>query len=237
MTQTKKKRLFVSGGDGGGNGKTLALILVADWLKSKGLKRAYIDCDTGNKGTARSFTNFLKDQPVRALNVQNPEDLDNIFNLTVASECDVLVDLPANASGNMAKWWAESATPALFESENIQLVTLIAFTPDTGSLQNALNWMETVGNSGTYAVCLNRNQYALAPKARDVLFAEWHSVQTTGYDVRTIEIDYLNDHAKKKLVAAECLPSQISVKDNRIVENSIKNWAAKVHIQLDETGI
>ena len=231
------RSLYASGGDLGGPGKTVTLVLVADWLKSKGMKRAYVDADTGNRDTARSFEHFLKDQPVARVNIQDPEDLDLVFNMTAKSEVDVLVDLPAGASQNMRVWWEQIVTPDMFEEAGIQLVTLIPVTPSPGSVQNALDYLETVGPNGTFVIGLNRIGYELSPKPKEILFQEWLSVQTPQeYDIRTIEIGHLDAFAMKALVAARCLPSQITGVQ-ALVAKRIKVWAQKVHAQLDSIGL
>lgn len=236
MTPQTVRRLFTSGGDSGGNGKSVSLLLVADWLKSKGLKRAYIDADQGNKGTARSFEHFLQGQPVTRVDIQDPEDLDRIFNMTAKSEVDVLVDLPAGASQNMKVWW-ELVDTSMFDEAGIQLITLIPVTPAPGSVENALEYLETVGPTGTFIICLNRMGYELSPKPKEILFQEWLSVQAPQeYDIRTIEIRHLDSFAMKALVAARCLPSQITGVE-ALVQKRVKMWAQKVHAQLDAIGL
>lgn len=236
MTTQKIRTLYCTGGDSGGNGKSLCAVLFANWLKSKGIKRAYIDADPGNEGTARAFSHFLEGSPVRRIDIMDEEDLDNIFNLSAASEVDVICDLPANSSsGNMGRWWRNVATPEAFNACNLRLVTIIPVTPLPGAVQNALNYMETVGNNGTYVIALNRFKYAYSPKPVDKVFEEWMSVipeVNKKYDLRTIEIDHLPDHYRDQWVASQTLPSQI--KDvPYLVGSGIRSWANKVNEQLE----
>jgi len=234
-SMTQNKTLFCNGSDAGGCGKTICMVLIADWLKAIGIPRGYIDADPGNSGTARAFSHYLKGQDVRKLNVQDPEDLDAIFNLASQAGGPVLCDLPANASGNMASWWAEIATPDMFESQNTNLVTIIPVTNAPGSVQNALDWLETVGNQGTFIIALNRMNYALAPKPVKVVFSDWFAVAPAEYDIKTIEIGHLDHFAMRVLVDAQCLPSLVSA--DVLVEKRIKSWAANVHKQLDAAAI
>lgn len=237
MTPQTIRNLYVSGGDAGGSGKSVSLVLVSDWLKSKGLKSSKIDGDSGNRGTARSFEHFLQGSSVHQINIQDPEDLDTIFNLTARGEVDVLVDLPAGASQNMRVWWKDLVTPDMFEAAGIRLVTLIPVTPSPGSVESALEYLETVGTNGTFVICLNRIGYELSPKPKEVLFKDWLSVQAPQeYDIRTIEIGHLNAFAMRTLVEARCLPCQITGVDILTIKR-ISAWAKAVHVQLDAIGL
>jgi hypothetical protein len=240
MTPQIIRTLYINGANTG-CGKTLSLVLVADYLWSKGMKRAYIDADPGNSGTIRSFQHFLKDQPVTKINVQDPEDLENIFNMTAESEVDVLVDLPGNSSSTMAKFWSDIAVPEMFSEHGIRLVTLLPVT-STDGVEPALNHMETVGPNGTFVICLNRIGYTPAPKPKEILFKEWMDVVVpSDYDVKTIEIPHLDKHALKALVASRCLPSKVTPSKatgvNSTTDRNIKAWAKKVHVQLDTIGL
>jgi hypothetical protein len=235
MTPQTVRTLYVNGPNTGGCGKTWCLLLVAGYLKSKGLKRIYVDADPGNRGTERSFEQFLEGQPVAKIDIQDPQDLDNIFNMTAKSEVDVLVDLPANASGNMEEWWKNLATPDMFDSFGIRLVTLISITP-TGGVKAALNHLETVGPNGTFVICLNRIGYVPKPKPKEIAFKEWLSITPPQeYDIRTVEIGHLDDFARNRIISSRCLPSQISGTEasEAMVLKRINDWSKKVHAQFD----
>lgn len=240
MTPQTIRSLYISGSDSGGCGKSISLVLIADYLWSKGIKRTYIDADPGNKGTARAFENFLNGQPVTRLNIQYPEDLDFILRSASKSESDFLCDLPANAAatGNMLEWWHSVADAATLDELGIRLVTLIPVTPNPGSVENALEYLETVGPNGTFIICLNRISYEPSPRPRDVLFKEWLSVEAPKeYDIRTIEIGFLDPVSMKALSVAQCLPSQITGVDVLISKRIKMIWAKKVHVQLDTIGL
>lgn len=239
MTPQIIRNLWVSGSNAGGGGKTVSLALIANYLWSKGLKRTYIDADPGNKGTARAFGNFLKGQPVTPINIQYPKDLDFILRSASKSESDFLCDLPANAAatGNMEEWWHQIADATMFDELGIRLITLIPVTPNPGSRENALEYLETVGPNGTFIICLNRISYEPSRRPKEILFEEWLSVDPPKeYDIKTIEIGFLDEDSMKSLSIAQCLPSQITGVD-ALTSRRIKFWADNVNVQLDAIGL
>src|SRR5258707_1656386 len=106
-----KTQLILTMGGRGGVGKTVALVAIADYLQAKGQKFFCTDCDTENGGKLTSFGHWFHGK-AETLNLRNTSDCDKLLEGSGNSGVPfVLADLPANSSGDVARWWKEVVTP------------------------------------------------------------------------------------------------------------------------------
>lgn len=231
--------VLVCGGRGG-VGKTTSLMLIADYLSVKGQKFALIDCDTENAGTPASFSHWFNGK-TNKLDLREVADLDTLLRQSAGAGVPyVLADLPANATGDIADWLENVATPKAIESLGLRIIAVGAVNPSVGSGDSVLQWMDTLGSRATYLVTLNRTQYERKVKPLENTFASWFSSSKKAKSAyQTVEIPHLHEHTMLALTALAKLPSK-AIKDRAldpILGFRIQGWIDRVHSQLDASGL
>lgn len=234
-------------GGRGGTGKTSVLVAIADYLESRGTKRALIDCDTENAGQPTCFSHWL-DGKGNVLNLRNPDDRDRL--LTDSAESGVpfvLVDLPANATGDISIWLQDVATAALIRDMGLTVIALGVVTPSPGSARSVVKWVENLGDRARYLVALNRIDYEMVPGPTEKVFAEWFEVAVPALvpaivsadRIQTIEIPNMEAHGMAAMVNLGKLPSKALQTPtlHLLHKQRIKTWRDRIYAQLDATGL
>ena len=70
-----------------------------------------------------------------------------------------LVDLPANATGDIATWLQDVATADLIEEMGLDILAIGVVTPQAGSARSVVQWITTLGDRASYLIALNRDEY------------------------------------------------------------------------------
>ncbi len=95
--------------------------------------------------------------------------------------------------------------------------------------------MSVIGSRASYIVALNRLQPDFR-EAKDV-FSDWFSVDTTGYDLKTIDVPHLDRESMDDLVRGGNMPSDLNGELRYLAKVRIAAWKDKVHKQLETTGL
>ena len=234
-----KTQLIMTMGGRGGVGKSVALMAIADYLHCRGQKFLTTDCDTENAGKISSFAHWFDGKTV-SLNLRNTADCDRLLSDSATSGSPfVLADLPSNASGDIAAWWKEVATPETLHELNLGVTAVGVATPQVGSAESVCEWMDTLGANIHYLVALNRLLKERVESPVQEAFEDWFSVDTKGVPLQTIEIPHLYDEAMEALTRARKLPSK-AVKGAELfvlMRSRVKAWIERIHSQLDKLGI
>ena len=234
-----KTHLILNMGGRGGVGKTVALLAIADYLQSRGFKFHTADCDTENAGKFSSFSHWF-DGKTLLLNLRNTADCDKLLSGSASSGAPfVLADLPSNASGDIASWWQEVVTPETLQELNLSATALGVVTPQPGSAESVLEWIDTLGSNIQYLVALNRLLFERVPGSAADVFADWFSLDTKGLPLHTFEIPHLHRPAMDALIKAAKLPSR-AIKGTEIyvlMRSRIRAWVDRIHAQLDALGL
>lgn len=227
-----KTLIFTLGGKGG-VGKTLALLTLADWLVSKDIPFAALDCDTENAGKASALSSSLPE--AARPNLRSIDDCDKL--LTVAAENTLtLADLPANASGDFMTWFDSVALPETLEALDLRIIGLGAITPEPGSFASVAEWAQKLQKRVSYVVVLNHRSLARVARDREAAFPEYFQSQTGERFQKTfrpveVEMHGLFDKSMSFLLRAGKLPSEIeAVPEVPILDRSrIKSWSSQLH--------
>jgi hypothetical protein len=234
--------LVLTQGGRGGVGKTCALVATADYLQSKGIKFVPIDCDQENAGKLSSFAHWFDGKAAR-LDLRNPDDCDKL--LEGASEAPVpyvLADLPANSSGDLAKWWKTVATPETLAALKLTVTAVGVVTPHHGSAESVWEWIDTLGTHVRYLIALNRLTFCRVIVPAEEAFPDWFGFfkrEQSPIQAHTFEIPHLNDRAMQELVRLGKLPGKaISLPAMRIIaRQQVAEWRKAIHAQLDGLGL
>ena len=234
-----KKTLIMTMGGRGGVGKTIALVSIADYLKSKGHKIATVDCDTENADKVSAFAHWF-DGKTERLNLRNPKDCDRLLVDASSAPCDyVLTDLPANAGGDLAEWWQDAVTSETLEELELSILAVGVITQQEGSAHSVMEWVDALGQHVGYLVALNRLVAERVPAPAMEAFADWHAIAPKDIAIPTFEIPHLYDEDMGTLTRLGMLPGKAIQGTNLFIlpRTRVKRWRDKIHRSLDSSGL
>jgi cellulose biosynthesis protein BcsQ len=244
-THTQTTIIHPAGGKGG-TGKTITMVGLTDYLRSKKYKISLVDCDAENAGQPGSFGHWCGGKQVD-LNLRVREDRDRLLLDAAQSGCDyVLVDFPSNASGDLFKWLKEAATARTIQAMGLRLITVCVITPEPSSVHSAIKWVTMMGDRSNYLIALNRIDYEAIDTPARKLFADWFETalpelvpSVVSEDrIRTIEVSNLEEHRMKALAALGKLPSRALESGglNLLHQSAVRIWRDALFASLDATG-
>ena len=231
-----KNRIYISLGGKGGVGKSVAVILFADFLVKNQIPFLAYDCDSENSGKASSFSTAYAE--AAKVNLRSVADCDRL--ITEAAEYPItLVDLPANASADFHEWFEAVAKPETLEALNLEIIGLGCVTPEQGTFASVATWASKLQDSMRYIVVLNDRAQQKVALPREQLFPEYFN-SSTGKQFREafkpteIQISGLYSGSMVQLAKSGLLPS-LAVAHSAIPlldRSRIHTWTSKVHEQL-----
>ena len=226
-----KNKLIITAGGKGGTGKSVALLTLADYLKTNGVSYAAIDADTENSGKASAFSSYLES---RLVNLRSISDCDKLLEIAAENEI-TLADTPANASGDIMPWFDSVIHPDILDALNLEITILGAITPEAGSFASLCQWAAALQDKVQYVVALNwRVQKAILDKEKT--FSELFSTKAgkafqTAFSPKLVEIPWLYEGSMLVWARSNQLPSEAAINPNLpILDRArIKTWVAKTH--------
>jgi MinD-like ATPase involved in chromosome partitioning or flagellar assembly len=236
--------LAITAGGAGGNGKSTLAALFADYLETKKIKRAYIDCDNENSGTAKSFSHWLEGE-VDSIDLRIPEDRDRLLISSAESGADVvLADLPANSTGDLSQF-LEIATADTIRELKLKIVAICLVVPGYGGAESAVNWIKTLGDRADYLIVLNRIGYEPSPRSSAELFSNWFEDALPRLvpnlvpesSIHVIEMRHLERLAMQPMMEMKMLPSKAMAGLNALNRTRLARWRDHLHGQLAATGL
>ncbi|WP_439563413.1 hypothetical protein [Roseinatronobacter sp.] len=132
------KNIILIHGDKGGTGKTHVAQMTAAVLRSVGHPVTLIDGDAKNPGLYRSFNE--KPDPVLRINARRSEGIDALLETYLATDQDILVDLPAGGSDTTRAFTGTGAAAgtvdieALLQETDGRLVVMFVIDQSRDSL-------------------------------------------------------------------------------------------------------
>jgi hypothetical protein len=241
-----KTKIILTCGGKGGTGKTTVLVAITDYLRSRGAEAALMDCDTENAQQVTCFAHWLGGKE-NLLNLRDATDRDRLLTDSAAAGVPyVLVDLPANATGDIATWLQDVATADLIAEMGLEVLAVGVVTPQAGSARSVVQWVNTLGDRASYLVALNRLEYEPVPRPAERVFPEWFEValpmlagKVPADRIHTIDVPNMEAHGMHAMVQLGKLPSK-AIQDpslHLLHKKRVKTWRDKIFAELDKTGL
>src|SRR5690242_17678948 len=165
--------LILSVSDRGGPGKTTSLVLIADYLASRGRTFSPVECDLGNCASPAGFSHWFT-QPVNRLDLRSIDDCDALLEQAAQSGLEfVLADLPANSSTDLLDWIEQSTSPAILKKMGLRLMAVCPVDESSGAPEGVTVWMAALAERAEYLIMLNRRSYDRKSKARPTVAAQF----------------------------------------------------------------
>lgn len=248
VTKTKPTatKIILTCGGKGGVGKTTILVAITDYLRSTGADLTTMDCDTENAQQVSCFSHWLSGKG-NILNLRDATDRDRLLTDSAAAGVPyVLVDLPANATGDIATWLQDVATAELIAEMGLEILAVGVVTPHAGSARSVVQWISTLGDRASYLVALNRIEYEPVPRPARQAFAEWFDAalpllegKVSPDRIRTIEIPNMEAHGMLAMVTLGKLPSK-AMEDPALQilhKSRVRTWRNQIYAELDRSGV
>lgn len=228
--------MYITHGGRGGSAKTTSMIALADTLVKMGKDFAAVDCDTENNGKSSSFGSYLK---AELLDLRSTEECDRL--LDIASQNSItLVDLPANAGGDILPWVETAFEPSVLEAYDVDVTFLLSITPESGAFASAMQWVDSLQDLVDYIVVLNRKVATRTRLPSERVFPEYFGTATGRefrkvFAPREVEIEGLVAGSMSAWAKKPALPSAIESDPNFPVLDRarINAWIKKIRPQFE----
>ncbi|ACD83834.1 Transfer origin protein, TraL, ATPase [Methylacidiphilum infernorum V4] len=230
-----KSYLFMTIGAKGGTGKTTAMLLIADWLLSKGKNVQIIEADLENSGKAGGISHWFED--CLRVDIRSARECDMILETAAENEY-TLVDLPANSGAEIKGWWKELITPQVLTEMKVEVIAVGSVTPYPGSAGGIFDWAAVFQDSCRYLVAKNMMHSKLAHFS-DYFDSKAGQQFRKSYLPIEIKISTLLQEAMQQLVKTGSRPSLLA-HDNSVpilLRQRVKNWFQPVFDQLEDSRI
>lgn len=147
------KKLILITGDKGGVGKSFVARSVADFLLTEGVSFRAFDTDTTNATFFRFYRSF-----VEGLNVEKPQDLDQLLTELSESSQLFLMDCAARTLESILSWAKEIDFFTLKNELEIELTLVFVMGPEKDCVEILTDMVQKFGSHTRYLIIKNMSR-------------------------------------------------------------------------------
>ncbi|HVZ71078.1 MAG TPA: mobilization protein [Polyangia bacterium] len=143
-------KIHFVGGEKGGVGKSVVARLLVQWAIDKQLPFAAVDADASHGSLLRHYAEFT-----RGIDLQRPENADEIISLALDQDRRVIVDLPAQGDRAIAAWIAEAGILDLARESNVDVTFWHVMDDGRDAVTTLGKLLGRYGDKGRYVIVEN----------------------------------------------------------------------------------
>jgi hypothetical protein len=227
-------KIHFVGGEKGGVGKSVVARLLVQWAIDKQLPFAAVDADASHGSLRRHYAELT-----RGIDLQRPENADEIISLALDADRRVIVDLPAQGDRAIAAWIAEAGILELARESNVDVVFWHVMDDGRDAITTLGKLLGRYGDKGRYVIVENLGrgkEFSLLDKSPERSTAE-------ALGAATVRVPELSGPAMRKIDrtdgsfwAAVHNPDFAADTFTRLDRQRIKVWMQAVYDQFARLG-
>ncbi len=149
----EKPQLHFIGGEKGGVGKSVVARLLAQYWIDRGVGWRGFDTDRSHGALLRYYTDYSK-----PLEVSRVEQLDNIIETAIETQCNVLIDLAAQTEDTLHTWISDSDLLAMAEELGLDIYLWYVVDDGKDSINLLNRFLSRYGRNARNVVVLNHGR-------------------------------------------------------------------------------
>ncbi len=225
-------RIHFVGGEKGGVGKSVLSRILAQYYIDREKPFKAFDGDLSHGALMRYYADYSE-----VVDIRNFESTDRIVEEASESGCDIIVDLPAQASTALDRWIEDTGLVDLSEDIGISLTLWHVMEDSTDSVRLLEKTLNTYGPGPEYVLVRNHG------RGSDFsLFDESEAkAQAEAVGAQTIDLPCLHAGSMRKIdMVGASLWAAANNKDEKIgptlgllERQRVRVWLKKVYAELD----
>lgn len=225
-------RIHFVGGEKGGVGKSVLSRILAQYYIDREVPFKAFDGDLSHGALVRYYNEYTE-----AVDIRTFEGADRIAETAAESGCDVIVDLPAQASLTLDHWMSETGLLEFSEDAGLEVVFWHVMDDGTDSTRLLEKTLNTYGASPKYVLVRNRG------RGSDFSVFDHSEAKTeaTALGARIIDLPGLHAGSMRKIdrvgaslwAAANNKDINIGPTLGMLERQRVKVWLNKAYAELD----